>query len=76
MIGFVLFVYSVLSLIYFSRTAGGITGVGIENYGYVAFFKDRLPSNISRDEYLMLSNHVVRTFTAWIGMLAWFSLTE
>jgi len=70
--GWGLLIYAVLTFIYFYKTTGGATSVGIVDGQYVSQYKDHVIRFISEDEYRMFPNLWTRVMSAWIGMMAMF----
>ena len=72
LLGWVLLVYAVLTFVYFYRTTGGASSVGIVDGQYVSKYKDHVIRVITYDEYRMFPNLWTRVMSAWIGMMAVF----
>jgi hypothetical protein len=72
LLGCVLFIYAVLTFVYFYKTTGGASSVGIVDGQYVSRYKDRVIRVITYDEYRMFPNLWTRVMSAWIGMMAVF----
>jgi hypothetical protein len=70
--GWALLVYAVLSFVYFYRTTGGASSVGIVDGQYVSMYKDQVIRVITVAEYRMFPNLWTRVMSAWIGMMAVF----
>ena len=72
LLGLVLLVYAVLTFVYFYKTTGGASSVGIVDGRYVSKYKDHVIRAISEGEYRMFPNLWTRVMSAWIGMMAVF----
>lgn len=75
-LGLVILAYAVLMFIYVYRTTGGASSVSIVDGKYVAMYKDQIIRTITESEYRMFPNLWMRVMSAWIGMMAVFSLTQ
>jgi uncharacterized membrane protein HdeD (DUF308 family) len=75
-VGFALFVYAVLTFVYFYRTTGGASSVTIVDGQYVSMYKSRIIRIITEHEYRMFPNLWTRVMSAWIGMMAVFILMQ
>jgi hypothetical protein len=75
-LGLVMLVYAVLIFIYVYRTTGGVSSVSIVDGKYVAMNKDQIIRTLTESEYRMFPNLWMRVISAWIGMMAVFSLTQ
>jgi hypothetical protein len=73
LVGWVLLIYGVLTFVYFYKTTGGATSVGVVDGQYVSKHKEQVIRVISYDEYRMFPNLWTRVMSAWIGMMAVFS---
>jgi hypothetical protein len=72
-LGFVccaLLVYAVFTFVYFYRTTGGTSSVGIVDGQYVAGSKGHVIRIITEYEYRMFPNLWIRVMSAWIGAAA------
>jgi uncharacterized membrane protein len=74
--GFALFVYAVLTFVYFYRTTGGASSVNIVDGQYVSMYKGRIIRTITEHEYRMIPNLWTRVMSAWISMMAFFGLMQ
>jgi hypothetical protein len=74
--GFALLVYAILTFVYFYRTTGGASSVSIVDGQYVSMYKSRIIRTITEHEYRMIPNLWTRVMSAWIGMMAVFSLMQ
>jgi len=72
LLGWVLLIYAVLTFVYFYKTTGGASSVGVVDGQYVSKYKDQVIRVISYDEYRMFPNLWTRVMSAWIGMMAVF----
>ena len=70
--GWVLLVYAILTFVYFYRTTGGASSVGIVDGQYVSEYQGRIIRNITEAEYKMFPNLWTRVMTAWICMIGLF----
>jgi len=68
--------YAVLTFVYFYRTMGGASGVSIVDGRYVSMYQDRILSTITETQYRMFPILLSRVMSAWIGMTAFFYLTQ
>jgi uncharacterized membrane protein len=76
-LGFVLFIYAVLTFVHYYRTTGGSSGQSIVNGQYVStYWNSQMVKVVTEREYRMFTNLWTRVMTAWIGMLAIFALTR
>jgi hypothetical protein len=72
-LGLALLVYAVLTFVYYYKTTGGASSVGIVDGQYVSKYKDHVIRVITESEYRMIPNLWTRVMSAWIGMMAVFS---
>jgi hypothetical protein len=71
-VGWALLIYAILTFVYFYKTTGGASSVGIVDGQYVSKYKDQVIRVISYNEYRMFPNLWTRVMSAWIGMMAVF----
>lgn len=74
-VSLILIVYAVLTIVYFYRTTGGASSVGLVDGQYVAMYKTRVIKMITEREYRLYPSLWTRVMSAWIGMMAWCMLT-
>ena len=72
LLGWGLLIYALCTFLYFYKTTGGATSVGIVDGQYVARYKDQVLRTITQKEYEMFPNLWSRVMSAWIGMMAVF----
>jgi hypothetical protein len=72
LVGFGLFVYSILLFVYFYKTTGGASSVSIADGQYVSMYKDHVIRTITEQEYRMFPNLWTRVMSAWMAMMAVF----
>jgi hypothetical protein len=72
LLGWVILIYAVLTFVYFYKTTGGASSVGIVDGQYVSQYKDHVIRVITEGEYRMFPNLLTRVMSAWIGMMAVF----
>ena len=75
-LGLILLAYSLACFVYFFRTMGDVTSVGIVDGQYVSMHKDHVIHTITEHQYRMFPIFVVRMMSAWIAMIAVFSLSS
>jgi hypothetical protein len=73
-VGYTLLIYAVLTFVYFYRTTGGASSVTTVDGHYVSMYKSRIIRTITEHEYRMFPNLWTRVMSAWIAMMAVFSL--
>jgi hypothetical protein len=74
--GYVLLIYAMLTFVYFYRTTGGASSVGVVDGQYVSMYKSHVIRTITVHEYRMFPNLWTRVMTAWIAMMAVFCSTS
>jgi hypothetical protein len=74
--GWILLAYALLLFIYFYRSSGGATTVGIIEGQYVYMCKGTVIRPISEAEYNMFPTQIARIMSAWMGMAATFCLSS
>jgi hypothetical protein len=74
LVGWVLLIYGVCTFIYFYRTTGGASSVGVVDGQYVSKYKDHVIRSITEAEFRRFPNLWARVMSAWIGMMAVFCL--
>lgn len=72
LLGWALLIYALVTFVYFYKTTGGASSVGIVDGQYVSKYKDHVIRVISEGEYRMFPNLWTRVTSAWIGMMAVF----
>lgn len=75
MAGWGLLVYAILLFVHFYRSTGGASSVGIVEGHYVYMSKETVIRPISEGEYRMFPTQVVRIMSAWLAMMAMFSIS-
>jgi hypothetical protein len=71
-LGWVLLIYAVLTFVYYYKTTGGASSVGIVDGQYVSKYKDHVIRAITGREYRMFPNLWARVMSAWLAMGAVF----
>lgn len=74
--GWLLLAYAILLFVYFYRSSGGASSVGIVDGQYVYMYKETVIRPISESEYRMFPTQVVRIMSAWLAMMATFCFSS
>jgi hypothetical protein len=72
LVGFGLFVYSILLFVYDYKTTGGASSVAVVDGQYVSMYKDHVIRTITEREYRMFPNLWTRVMSAWLAMMVVF----
>jgi hypothetical protein len=70
--GFGLLAYAIFWFVYFYKTTGGASSVGVVDGRYVSMYQGHVLRTITEKEYLTFPNLWTRVMSAWVGMMAVF----